>query len=516
MKRVGIATAAMVAAVVLLLLATLPPAPRAFRVDVADADLPRRTIRGAYHIHTTRSDGAEDKAAVAAAAARAGLAFAIFTDHSDATRPPDAPQYLHGVLCLDGVEVSTNGGHYVALDLPAAPYPLAGEASAVVEDVTRLGGFGIVAHPLHPKAGLSWTDWGQPIDGVEWLNADVEWRNESPLRLSRVLFDYLVRPAAAVASVFDRPTAGMARWDELSESRPVVGLAGADAHGSRMGGLEEGKRTIAPGPGYEASFRSLTNRLILAEPLSGDAVADARRVMDAIRAGRTYVVADGVADGVILQHGPEGFSLASDAPPGAQVRSIRSRGGRSRIEIDLVGAPGRPPIPWVVSNWTGPTTAPVRPNLPPAATNPLPLASEWRIEKDPASSGQVSVAQDIVNVEFRLAPGERVSQFVGLAVDLAPQEPFSRLTFRARAGRPMRVSVQLRFAPDDRRWVKSVYVDGTERETTVPLDEMRAADQSGRPLPSGVPRSILVVADLVNAQPGTQGSFTIRALRAGR
>ena len=34
--------------------------------------------------------------------------FAIFTDHGDGTRPPQPPEYLHGVLCVDGVEVSSN------------------------------------------------------------------------------------------------------------------------------------------------------------------------------------------------------------------------------------------------------------------------------------------------------------------------------------------------------------------------------------------------------------------------
>ena len=114
-------------------------------------DLAARTIPGAYHIHTTRSDGHGDRAAVAAAAARAGLKFIILTDHGDGTRPPDPPAYIDGVLVLDGVEISTDAGHYVALDMPRAPYPLGGTADAVVEDVARLGGFGIAAHPDSPK-----------------------------------------------------------------------------------------------------------------------------------------------------------------------------------------------------------------------------------------------------------------------------------------------------------------------------------------------------------------------------
>ncbi len=79
-------------------------------------------------------------------------------------------------LCLDAVEISTNGGHLVALGLPAAPYPLAGEAGDVLEDVHRLGGFGIAAHPDSPKADLQWRDWEVPFDGIEIVNLDTAWR----------------------------------------------------------------------------------------------------------------------------------------------------------------------------------------------------------------------------------------------------------------------------------------------------------------------------------------------------
>ena len=119
------------------------------------------------HVHTSRSDGLGRPDDVAAAAARAGLKFLIFTDHGDATRPPDAPTYRSGVLCLDGVEISTSGGHYLAIDMPASPYPLGGEPRDVVEDVARLGGFGVAAHPDSPKPELRWEDWTAPIDGVE-------------------------------------------------------------------------------------------------------------------------------------------------------------------------------------------------------------------------------------------------------------------------------------------------------------------------------------------------------------
>ena len=63
------------------------------------------------------------------------------------------------MLCLDGVEVSTDDGHYVALGIGQTPYPLAVTAMRVAEDVPGMGGFWIAAHPFSPRSELAWTDW---------------------------------------------------------------------------------------------------------------------------------------------------------------------------------------------------------------------------------------------------------------------------------------------------------------------------------------------------------------------
>src|SRR5262245_33706883 len=226
MRRSFWTLVALVAAGVFLFLIA-PSAPES--VDLgAWRELAARTVPGAYHVHTTRSDGHGDKAAVAAAAGRAGLKFVILTDHGDGTRPPDPPEYVGGVLILDAVEISTEDGHYVALDMPRAPYPLGGFGESVVEDVHRLGGFGIAAHPDSPKPARRWTDPSAPIDGIEWLNADSEWRDEPRGRLVRAGLAYFLRPAAALATLLDRPST-LDRWDALLRSRRVVAIGGVDA-----------------------------------------------------------------------------------------------------------------------------------------------------------------------------------------------------------------------------------------------------------------------------------------------
>ena len=326
MRRVVLATAAVLAAVFFFLLASLPPRPLAIPIDTVDRDLRSRTVSAVYHIHTRQSDGAGTKEDVAAAAARAGAQVAIFTDHGDGTQPGSAPVYVQGVLCIEGVEISTNGGHYVALDMTASAYPLGGEPSAVVEDVRRLGGFGIAAHPDHATRELAWNDWGVPIDGLEWLNADAEWRDESALALARVLFAYSVRPAPALASVFDRPTLTLDRWDALEKTRPVVALAAADAHGGARSRRGAEKAVFGVGPSYETSFRSLSNRVLLDRPLTGDAISDARLVLAAVRAGRLYSVIDAIAPGAVLNLTNAGFEVGIPTPCGrGDLRPHRGR-----------------------------------------------------------------------------------------------------------------------------------------------------------------------------------------------
>jgi hypothetical protein len=172
-------------------------------------------------------------------------------------------------------------------------------------------------------------------------------------------------------------------------------------------------------------------------------------------------------------------------------------------------------MPWIVTNWAGESSiGPDAESPSTPAEGRIQLASDWRVEKHPDSAGQVTVSEGALTLQYQLAPGERRSQFVAAVADLV-EVPLARISFSARAQSPMRVSVQLRFAPEDLRWGRSIYLDSTEREFSFDVSSWRSADRSGRPVPSGAPRSLLFVVDLVNARPGDQGLFTVRDIRAG-
>src|SRR5688572_7406755 len=299
--RIRLMAAALLAAAFLFVALPLPERPIRQPAPAANT----RIAVGAFHIHTNRSDGSGSPDDAAAAAARAGLNFIVLTDHGDGTRKPDAPQYRSGVLVIDAVELSTQGGHYIAIGLPQAPYPLRGEARDVAADVRRLGGFGIVAHPDSAKPGLQWHDWNAEFDGLEWLNADTEWRDERPAQLARALVRYPFRAAETLASLLDRPDVTLERWDAITQRRPVVALAGADAH-ARAGWMDDDVQGYRRGwflriPSYDASFRTFAMRVELERPLTHDAAADAAHIIAALRRGSVYSAIDAIASPAALE-----------------------------------------------------------------------------------------------------------------------------------------------------------------------------------------------------------------------
>lgn len=568
----GIAVGVITAAVVLVL-ATLPPRAREASGAGWRATDGRIHARGVVHVHTRRSDGSGSIDDVARAAARAGLDFVVVTDHGDATRVPDAPAYHAGVLMIDAVEISTNGGHVLALGLfDAAPFRLGGSPADVVEDVHRLGGRAFAAHPDSPRPSLAWQTWDVPVDGFEWLNGDSEWRDESALGLLDALFHYWLRGPEAIANLLDRPERALERWDaQLREGRMMVALAGADAHARLPFSDDAGEDDNADGglrvPSYEAVFRAISTHVLLEQRLGDDPRADAARVIDALGRGRTYSVIDGLARGGALEFEAETASgvarMGDEVPPGSLVslrararapvgaeivllrngQVVASNSGVSlnaavaalpatgapvnayRIEVRLDGRRDRPP--WIVSNpisdgavaQTEPVTGP--PPTTHGPRTPIELASALStgglvVEHDRASSGALRATEAGTGVElgFTLGPTRRGWVAAALALPSHVRQRIdldSTLSLRLRASAPVRVSVQLR-APstrDDLRWRRSIYVDRQPATIAVRVGDFEPVGQAAREAALADASTLLVVIDGVNTRPDASGRVVI-------
>jgi len=556
-KKLLFTTAALVAAVFFWILLTLPP--RAISLPSMDDG----TVAGIIHVHTNRSDGLSSPEDVAKAAARAGVKFLIFTDHGDATRTPDPPTYRDGVLCLDGVEISTTGGHYVAIDMPAAPYPLGGEPRDVVEDVRRLGGFGIAAHPDSPKPQLAWSDWTVPFDGVELLNPDTSWRVllqhlgwESSWRLLSALVDYPFR-SPEVMSRLIQPTTVINTWEALIRQRRVVTIAGSDAHAKLAPrNADPGDSRFAlPFPGYDASFKVMSVHVRIDTKFSGRATDDAAVLMRAIRNGHLYTAVDGLAtppaltftatndfgtvhEGDVLGAGsPVLLHVMSNAPDGfttivrdgarvlssvrdTQDLTVHAPDHPAVYWVEIVANAGAPPITWVRSNpiYVRAATSADPPKAPPAITelsSPLfdeQVQSGWNIERDAQSSGSADVVRNghsVLRYQFTIGPS--LGNYTSLVHDLpSEQRTYNGVRFIAHADRPMRLSVQVRTLSSE-RWLRSVYVDRTTREYTLLLDDFRLplGASTGETPHDRALQSLMFVVDTTNAKTGTSGTVWI-------
>jgi hypothetical protein len=549
LKFISITTAAVLAAVGVYVALTLPQRALTFASSAKDGQL----VWGAYHVHSTRSDGSGSVDDIAAAAARAGLHFVIFTDHGDATRM-EAPVYRSGVLCIDAVEINTEAGHVVALSLERpSPYPLAGEAADVIEDIHRLGGWAIAAHPDSPRPALRWRAQATGLDGFEWFNVDSEWRAHGNGRLFAAGLRSLIRAPEAIATLFEAPRS-FERWD--GPGRPsLFSLAALDAH-ARIGSDSDGAagRAAIRWPAYSSLFRTAAQAVQIETPFTGDPQRDSRLVLAAIRGRRSYSIVRAFADGLapyrlvvstrdgasssgFMFPASEVTQLSGEVPGGPETEVLLLRDGapiatakgrvnqagplppgRYRLEARL---PGRR-FPWMVSDVVEligeppPPAAATGVESSAAATlGPVVPRSDWRIEKDPTSTGTIDAGENEIALDYRLGAGSPAGQYVALAAP-AGSDPIERIEFMGSSRAPMRISLQVRVAggPDGQRWRRSIYLDEFPRKIAVSLSSLLPVDRRStlRPIVARV-QSVLVVIDTVNTAPGSAGRIMLREVR---
>jgi hypothetical protein len=286
--------------------------------------------RGAWHVHTIRSDGQGTLDDVVRAAKAAGLQFVVVADHNALT-PADAG-YRDGVLVVEATEISSAFGHVVAVGLRAPPG--AAEKADPLRRIAAAGGSAVLAHPLHPRRPF--TGWGRgPWRGFEVVSNDSFWYQTLHDRaVGRIALAALALPfdePQAVLWLSHLPADELARFDaEGAAARaagrpPPVLLCSADAHGY---------------PSYAAAFEAFSMHVPVT--LTGDAPADTRAVLAALLDGRAACVYDGVAPAasVALTRVPgAGLHLSLDAPLTAGVRFRLLRDGREVEVQTLTGQP---------------------------------------------------------------------------------------------------------------------------------------------------------------------------------
>jgi hypothetical protein len=322
----------------------------------------RGELRGAWHVHTTRSDGRGTLADVVAAAREAGLQFVVVSDHE--VLAPEEEGWHDGVLVVKATEVSTPFGHVVAVGVPHALTAEERDAEPL-RIIRSLGGEAVIAHPFQPSRPFSGWDRG-PWRGLEVVSNDTSWGETlatgSWLRIARAALALPFDPARAVLALesdprpelrrFDREEAAARRADPRAPLRVL--FCSADAHGY---------------PSYRAAFEAFSMHVPLT--LTGEGPSDARSVAAALLDGRAVCVLDGIAaaSDVRLAVSPDGrglelrldapdlsraeFTLYQDGAPVAR-RTPAAREGSAEIPFTCEGGGRCPPGDYrVEATWDG-------------------------------------------------------------------------------------------------------------------------------------------------------------------
>ena len=267
---------------------------------------------GAIHVHSTYSDGGGTVPDIVQAGRNAGLDFLVLTDHDTLQPRSDGHQGYHdGLLLLVGEEVNTSAGHLLALGADRdveqkGPLGL----PALLEEISEAGGLSIAAHPTGRRP---WTDWTlKEMDGLELLNADTAWRDDSVVEMARALVFLPFLPDGVFNSLIDRPDEAIRIWLHRALRQHVTVVGSVDAH-ERV--PLWGDRYLSF-PTYERLFGLIRTYVITGTELTGDADVDEEILLNAVRRGDCYLVLEG------YEPAP-GFSF--ELTMGADTRPMGSR-----------------------------------------------------------------------------------------------------------------------------------------------------------------------------------------------
>ncbi|MEV7418365.1 CehA/McbA family metallohydrolase [Streptomyces sp. NPDC089919] len=134
--------------------------------------------RGDMHTHTVHSDGGRTLGELVAAARASGLHFLGSTDHNTSAAGVSwAGSIPSDILVINGEEVTTRHGHWLALGLPQGEVtdwhfgPAdAGAMARHADHVRDRGGLVAAAHPLTPAPGSFWEFGFADVDAIEVWN----------------------------------------------------------------------------------------------------------------------------------------------------------------------------------------------------------------------------------------------------------------------------------------------------------------------------------------------------------
>ena len=257
---------------------------------------------GNIHMHTTHSDGTGSFDDLIAGAVQGRLDFVFVTDHNVLVREEEEG-YRRGILTLVGQEVNDtereeSANHLLCLGVGTDVSDKAKDPQVLIDAVRQQDGLAVLAHPIEERTNLfprryQWHSWEVTgYHGVELWNYLSSFRGFTKSYLQAALVAFLPH----LFTVGPLP-AMLKKWDELTQTRPVVALGGTDVHAMtyKLGPISRRFMT------YEECAKGLNTHLLTetamrGQPEDGDSNLnnpnvqhDRGLVLDALRRGRCWV-----------------------------------------------------------------------------------------------------------------------------------------------------------------------------------------------------------------------------------
>lgn len=249
---------------------------------------------GAIHIHSVFSDGSGEVEDIAKFASEVGLDFIILTDHNTLRALNEGyEKFYNNTLLLVGCEINDkeNKNHYLALGIDKT-FSTRLPAKEYVKLVRKAGGIGFIAHPNEKRNSMKehppypWTDWDvQDFNGIEIWNHMSEWMENLN---DQNKYQFLMHPLKSINSP-DKVT--LKKWDELNQTRKVVGIGGVDAHAHKINLLGFFELEVFP---YKVLFKSIRTHILLEDKLEIDNNPEnirisKQKIIDALAYGRAFI-----------------------------------------------------------------------------------------------------------------------------------------------------------------------------------------------------------------------------------
>lgn len=264
---------------------------------------------GAVHFHTRYSDGSESMEKVVQEAKRTGLDFFVVSDHDTLEAAADGWEgWQDGVLSIVGAEVSSFEGHCLTLGLQDCSGLKGLSPPDYLAEIKRRGASAFIAHPTSPRRpelrfrAHEWRFWDSPdFDGLEIWTYMHDWARSLTWRSLPL---HILDPTRWIKGPDPKL---LAKWDELCQTRRVVGLGAIDNHALKLPFRKFPLYIVKILP-HRFAFQTLRTH-VLCEPFTENDADDVRRVTEAIRAGHCYAAYDLLAEA-------RGFCFSAEAGSG--------------------------------------------------------------------------------------------------------------------------------------------------------------------------------------------------------